>query len=34
LETVLVSVQDSWTVRTNHTMCPEKDLDAHDGTPR
>jgi hypothetical protein len=34
LETVLVSVQDSWTVRTNRTMRPEIDLDAPDGTPR
>jgi ABC-type antimicrobial peptide transport system ATPase subunit len=34
LETVLVSVQDSWTVCAKHTKHSEIDLDAPDGTPR
>jgi hypothetical protein len=34
LEIVLVSVQDSWTVRAKHTIHIEIDLDAPDGTPR
>jgi hypothetical protein len=33
LETVLVSVQDRCTVRTEHTIGIEIVLDAHDGTP-
>jgi hypothetical protein len=34
LDTVLVSVQDSWMVRTKRTIRAEIDLDAPDGTPR
>jgi hypothetical protein len=34
LETVLVLVQDSWTVCAKHTIHSEIDLDATDGTPR
>jgi hypothetical protein len=34
LETVLVSVQDSWTVCTKRTIRSEIDLDTPDGTPR
>jgi hypothetical protein len=34
LETVLVSVQDSWTVPAKWTIHSEIDLDAPDGTPR
>jgi hypothetical protein len=34
LDTVLVSVQDSWMVRTKRTIGSEIDLDAPDGTPR
>jgi hypothetical protein len=34
LETVLVSVQDSWMVCTKRTIRSEIDLDAPDGTPR
>jgi hypothetical protein len=34
LETVLVSVQDSWMVCAKRTILSEIDLDAPDGTPR
>jgi hypothetical protein len=34
LETVLVSVQDSWTVSATRTIRLEIDLDAPDRTPR
>jgi hypothetical protein len=34
LETVLVSVQDSYMARTEHTIGIEIILDAPDGTPR
>jgi hypothetical protein len=34
LETVVVSVQDSWKVCTKHTIHSEIDLDALDGTSR
>jgi hypothetical protein len=34
LETVLVSVQDSWMVCAKHTILSKIDLDAPDGTPR
>jgi hypothetical protein len=34
LETVFVSVQDSWTVCAKHTIHSENDLDAPNGTPR
>jgi hypothetical protein len=34
LETVLVSVQDRYTVSTEHTSDSEIILDAHDGTAR
>jgi hypothetical protein len=34
LETVLLSVQDSWTVCAKHTVHSEIDLDTPDGTPR
>jgi hypothetical protein len=34
LETVLVSMQDSWMVRAKRTIRSEIDLDAPDGTPR
>jgi hypothetical protein len=33
LDTVLVSVQDSWMVHAKHTICSKIDLDAPDGTP-
>jgi hypothetical protein len=33
LETVLVSVQDSWMVCAKHTIHLEINLDAPDGTP-
>jgi hypothetical protein len=34
LETVLVSVQDSWMVCAKHIIHSEIDLDTPDGTPR
>jgi hypothetical protein len=34
LETVLVSVQDSWTVCAKCTIRLDIDLDTSDGTPR
>jgi hypothetical protein len=34
LETVLLLVQDSWTVCAKHTIHSEINLDTPDGTPR